>query len=108
MEVSGGDGEEDGGEEEEEPGGEEDVVEIGEEGAEGGAGNLVEEGGVGAFAEGGRGEVVCGAAARRPRKEVVPHGHLLGHRIRLHHHPRQWHQALVVPRSLSLCAWLVG
>lgn len=71
VEEACGDRECDGGEEEDELGAEQDLLEVDEEAAEGGAGDLADQGHVGLLAEGGGGQVVGGAAE-------VADGHLLG------------------------------
>ena len=72
MEDSRSEREEDRGEEEGELGGEQDLLEVVEEAAERGAGDLAEEGEVGLLAERGGGHVVGGAVGE------VSGGHLLG------------------------------
>lgn len=72
LEDSRGEREEDGGEEEGELGGEQDLLEVVEEAAERGAGDLAEEREVGLLAERGGGHVVGGAVGEESG------GHLLG------------------------------
>jgi hypothetical protein len=71
LEDAGCEREDDGGEEDDELGAEQDLLEVDDEAAERGAGDLADESDIGLLAERGGGEVVGGAAE-------VANGHILG------------------------------